>query len=167
MNPVILRDVTRHTSPGFQRKSLCRTQTSPLVERRQHVQKHPRPVTSPVQMANLERMAFGFDKEETPAQILMSKSASNFPCSEKPPILQRFNSVSPSTSRKKIMDKLSPRSLRKSAMLRSSSLKSDPGDRSVDTCNGCGFPVLDDRVSITGKRGKRRLFHAECFKCSM
>ncbi|XP_060594796.1 rap1 GTPase-activating protein 1-like isoform X4 [Ruditapes philippinarum] len=83
----------------------------------------------------------------------------------KPPILHRYNSMSPTLCRKKISDKLSPASLRKSVILRSSR-KSEP--ISVDMCGGCGFPLRDDnRISVSTKAGKRKLFHGECFKCSI
>ena len=166
-NPVSLK-VVRRTSPSLQRKNLCRTQTSPLVERR-HIEKHPRPVTSPLQITNLEKINFEVNPDtDSPAQLLLSKSATNFPGAEKPPV-QRYNSLSPTFGRKKILDKLSPQSLRKSVILRSSSRKSDGmvDSGGFERCSGCGFPVLDDRVSITGKGGNRRLYHAECFKCSV
>ena len=163
-NPVCLKEVTRHTSPVFRRRNLQRAETSPLVERR-HIPKQPRPLTSPVQITNPNTTNFDVDLDDNPTHKLLSKSASNFPCLDRPP-LQRYNSVSPSLGRKKILDKLSPKSLRKSVMLRGSR-KSEPVEGSLDRCSGCGFPIVDDRVSLTGKGGKRRLYHAECFKCSV
>ncbi|XP_053379372.1 rap1 GTPase-activating protein 1-like isoform X4 [Mercenaria mercenaria] len=80
-------------------------------------------------------------------------------------ILQRYNSLSPTLCRKKIADKLSPASLRKSVILRSSR-KSEP--ISVDMCSGCGFPLRDEnRISVSARGGKRKQFHGECFKCSI
>ena len=84
---------------------------------------------------------------------------------DKPPLLHRYNSMSPTLCRKKISDKLSPASLRKSVILRSSR-KSEP--IYVDMCCGCGFPLKDEnRISVSTKGGKRKQFHGECFKCSM
>ena len=164
-NPVSLKQIKQRTSPVFRRRNLERTQTSPLVERR-HIPKQPRPVTSPLQITNAIQTNFDAEQSNEKAEKLLSKSATNFPIPDKPPILHRYNSVSPSLGRKKIMDTLSPKSLRRSVILRRSR-KSEPVDGSVDRCSGCGFPVVDDRVSVTTKGGKRRLFHAECFKCSM
>ena len=79
--------------------------------------------------------------------------------------LQRYKSVSPTFMRKRTGDKLSPASLRKSVILRSSR-KSEPVSFTV--CQSCGFSIQDEKdVSVTNKSGKRHHFHGDCFKCSL
>ncbi|XP_052284641.1 rap1 GTPase-activating protein 1-like isoform X4 [Dreissena polymorpha] len=81
------------------------------------------------------------------------------------PLLHRYKSMSPTMGRKTISEKLSPSSLRKSVILRSSR-KSEPIN--IEMCQVCGFPLKEDnRISVTGKGGKRRHFHGQCFKCSI
>ncbi|KAK3609251.1 hypothetical protein CHS0354_006176 [Potamilus streckersoni] len=60
----------------------------------------------------------------------------------------------------RISEKLSPRSQRRTV----------PADlvNSDNKCTSCGFPIPEEqRVSVTGKGGYRRLFHVGCFKCSV
>ena len=84
---------------------------------------------------------------------------------KKIPLLHRYKSMSPTMCRKTMSEKLSPSSLRKSVILRSSR-KSEPIN--IEMCQVCGFPMKEDnRISVSGKGGKRRHFHGECFKCSM
>lgn len=162
-------------------------QISPLVERR-HKPRLPRPVTSP---GDLAFSPVGYEKfgsfsnpqtpmyehrlaePESPVQVprtlnLDTQSMTNSPAlsrrTDKPPPLQRFRSMSPTMCRRKLTEKLSPSSLRKSVILRSSR-KSEPVY--IDLCHACGFPFNDDnRISVSAKGGKRHLFHGECFKCS-
>ena len=164
--------------------------TSPLVERRMKP-RLARPVTSP---GNLDILVPANQSAASPTNvcyrspiyehryvepespILMRKrlhldtqSLSNSPCilrkAEKVPILQRYRSMSPTMCRKTIAEKLSPSSLRKSVMLKSSR-RSDPVN--LEICSVCGFPIREDsRISVSGKSGRREQFHAECFKCSV
>lgn len=102
-------------------------------------------------------------------KCLDTQSLTNSPTTSRrharPPILHRYNSLSPTLCRKVIGEKLSPSSLRKSVILRSSR-KSEP--IYVDMCNACGFPIkAENQISVATRGGTRKQFHTECFKCSM
>lgn len=160
-------------------------QISPLVEKRLKP-RLPRPVTSPGDLSfiPIQPEQYGsWSNPQTPvyehrvadldSPINMpprtlnpdTRSVTNSPTlsrkTDKPPSLQRFRSMSPTMGRKKLAEKLSPASLRKSVILRSSRRS-----ESIELCQSCGFPFKDDnRISVAAKGGKRHLFHGECFKC--
>ncbi|XP_052821073.1 rap1 GTPase-activating protein 1-like isoform X2 [Mya arenaria] len=166
-------------------------ETSPLVERR-NKPRLARPVTSPGNLEHLmlsrpltERLSgvqhppspiydHRFAEPESPIVVHRNahpdtQSLTNSPAigrkSEKSSPLLRYHSMSPTICRKRFIEKMSPSSLRKSVILKSSR-RSEPVY--LDFCSVCGFPMKEEnRISVGGKSGKRQQFHAECFKCSI
>lgn len=182
------------SSPNVKLQSVTVRQESPLVERRHNVRRLPRPITTPAELQSLNKekvcgsqrptnISSRFDRisgnsstDSSPEMVnvrkcLDTQSLTNSPAAGrkpgKPPLLQRYSSMSPTIGRKKRNTESfsSPVSLRKSVILRSSR-NSEPIH--FDICSGCGFPFKDDnQISVANKMGKRKLYHGECFKCSM
>ncbi|KAL4220835.1 Rap1 GTPase-activating protein 1 [Mactra antiquata] len=181
------------SSSNVRLQSIKMRRESPLVERRQNARRLPRPVTTP---ADIQCLSVQSSPSQRPTNIssrfdhigannssdsspevanvrkcLDTQSLTNSPAtgrkSGKQPLLQRYCSLSPTFGRKnKNTDRnSSPQSLRKSVIIRSSR-NSEPIH--FDVCSGCGFPFKDDnQISVANKTGKRKLYHGECFKCSI